>query len=190
MVYHAFVKGVFMKPFYGLVLFFISNLCFAETVTIDLTSTTKADDANTMANMYRMGIGVPKDMKKAFELYQIAAELGNTDAQVDLGDMYYSGKESVQSYEKAYYWYEKAANKNNATAQMYLGYAYLNGLGVVIDYDKARNWLELAVKQDQPSAMYHLGTMYFDGKGVTKNQNHAISLFQKSCSEGDSNACD
>ncbi|WP_448669360.1 hypothetical protein [Enterobacter mori] len=54
-----------MKPFYVLVLFFTSALCFAETVTIDPTSTTKADDSNTIANMYRMGMGVPKDMKKA-----------------------------------------------------------------------------------------------------------------------------
>lgn len=107
-----------MKPFYVLLLFFISVPCFSEAVTIDPTSTTKADDANSMANMYRMGMGVPKDMKKAFEIYQIAAELGNTDAQVDLGDMYYSGEEAAQSYEKANYWYEKAANKSNAKAQM------------------------------------------------------------------------
>ncbi|MCM7021334.1 hypothetical protein M8N43_07110 [Enterobacter asburiae] len=51
-------------------------------------------------------------MKKAFELYQVAAELGNTDAQVDLGDMYYSGEETPQSYEKANYWYEKASKNN------------------------------------------------------------------------------
>ncbi|HHH7272786.1 MULTISPECIES: SEL1-like repeat protein [Escherichia] len=30
--------------------------------------------------------------------------------------------------------------------------------------------------------------MCFDGKGITKNQNQAIDLFKKSCSEGDSNA--
>ncbi|WP_286037308.1 tetratricopeptide repeat protein [Enterobacter asburiae] len=65
-----------------------------------------------MANVYRLGMGVPKDMKKAFELYQVAAELGNTDAQVDLGDMYYSGEETPQSYEKANYWYEKASKNN------------------------------------------------------------------------------
>ncbi|MEZ2797354.1 tetratricopeptide repeat protein [Escherichia ruysiae] len=68
----------------------------------------------------------------------MAAELGNTDAQVDLGDMYYFGKETIQSYGKADYWYEKAANKNNATAQMYLGYTYLNGKGVALNYSKAR----------------------------------------------------
>ncbi|MCZ7837065.1 tetratricopeptide repeat protein [Atlantibacter hermannii] len=95
-----------MKPFCVLVLLFISIPCFADTVTIDPTSTTKADDANSMANVYRLGMGVPKDMKKAFELYQIAAELGNTDAQVDLGDMYYYGEETFQSYDKANYWYE------------------------------------------------------------------------------------
>ncbi len=70
----------------------IAAPCFAETVVIDPTSTTKADDANSMANVYRLGMGVPKDMKKAFELYQVAAELGNADAQIDLGDMYYYGR--------------------------------------------------------------------------------------------------
>jgi TPR repeat protein len=59
-----------------------------------------------------------------------------------------------------------------------------------VDYDKAKNFLELAVKQGEPSAMYHLGTMFFDGKGVAKDQNQAIPLFKKSCSKGDSNACD
>ncbi|EGS2003148.1 SEL1-like repeat protein [Enterobacter cloacae] len=38
--------------------------------------------------------------------------------------------------------------------------------------------------------MYHLGTMYFDGKGIAVNRSKAIPLFQKSCSAGDSNACD
>ncbi|KAE9845655.1 sel1 repeat family protein, partial [Escherichia coli] len=75
-------------------------------------------------------------------------------------------------------------------AQMYLGYAYLNGKGVAVDYDKAKNFLELAVNQGEPSAMYHLGTMYFDGKGIAVNRSKAIPLFQKSCSAGDSNACD
>lgn len=73
---------------------------------------------------------------------------------------------------------------------MYLGYTYLNDKGVAVDYAKAKNFLELAVKQGKPSAMNHLGTMYFDGKGVTKDQNKAIPLFPKSCSAGDSNACD
>ncbi|WP_312982775.1 tetratricopeptide repeat protein [Atlantibacter sp.] len=136
-----------MKPFYGLVLFFIFTLCFAESFTINPTSTSKADDANSIANMYRMGMGVPKDMKKSFELYQVTAELGNTDAQVDLGDMYYSGKETSQSYEKANYWYEKAAKNNSAKAQMYLGYVYLNGKGVAVDYDKAKKFLSLQLNK-------------------------------------------
>lgn len=70
-----FAKKYFMKLALCLLLLFISATCFSETVTIDPTSTTKADDANSMANIYRMGMGVPKDTKKAFELYQAAAEL-------------------------------------------------------------------------------------------------------------------
>ncbi|EFB2829522.1 tetratricopeptide repeat protein [Escherichia sp. 93.0816] len=127
-----------MKLFLYMFFLLISIRIFSQSIVIDPTSISKADDANTIANMYLMGMGVPKDMKKAFKLYQNAAELGNTNAQVDLGDMYYFGKETIQSYEKADYWYEKAANKNNATAQMYLGYTYLNGKGVALNYSKAR----------------------------------------------------
>lgn len=36
-------------------------------------------------------------MKKAFGLYQNAAESGSTDAQGDLGDMYYYEKETEKS---------------------------------------------------------------------------------------------
>lgn len=179
-----------MKLTSCLLLFFIAVPCLAKNVTIDPTSTTKAEDANSMANVYRLGMGVPKDMKKAFELYQVAAELGNTDAQVDLGDFYYGGEETKQSYSQANYWYEKAATKGNATAQLYLGYAYLEGKGVTVDYDKSRYWLELAVKQDQPSAKYHLGTLYLEGNGVTKNKEKANKLFQDSCAGGEPMACE
>lgn len=179
-----------MKPSSGFFLIFISACLFSSTTIADTISTTRADDANKIAKMYHSGMGVSRDMKKAFEFYQIAAELGNTDAQVDLGDIYYYGKETAQSYEKANYWYEKAAKNGNATAQMNLGYAYLNGEGVEMNYAKARNWLEIAVKQGQPSAMYHLGTIYFDGNGVAENKELAVELFKNSCSKGDYNACD
>jgi len=179
-----------MKPSNSLFLIFISACLFSATTIADTISTTRADDANKIANMYHLGMGVPRDMKKAFEFYQIAAELGNTDAQVDLGDMYYYGKETAQTYEKANYWYEKAAKNGNATAQMNLGYAYLNGKGVEMNYVKARNWLEIAVKKGQPSAMYHLGTMYFNNNGVAENKELAVELFKNSCFKGDYDACD
>ncbi len=38
--------------------------------------------------------------------------------------------------------------------------------------------------------MYHLGTMYLEGKAIAVNKSKTIPLFQKICSEGDSNACD
>lgn len=149
---HVLVKGVFMKLFCVLILLFITVPCFSQAIIIDPTSTTQADDAYTMANMYRMGMGVQKDLNVAFKLNQTAAKLENTDAQLDLGDIHYGGEGTQQSYLKANYWYEKSAEKGNAKAQFNLGYAYLLGQGFSVDYSKARHWFELAVKQEQPSA--------------------------------------
>lgn len=179
-----------MKFVCFLLLSFAVTSCSSRDVAIDPTWSTPAEDAYTIANMYRSGFGVPQDRELAFKLYKKAAELGNIQAQQELGDIYYFGEETKQSYSKANYWYEKAAKSGNADAQMKLGYAYMNGEGFTVNYGKAKYWLQLADKQDQPGAGYHLGILYFEGKGVSRDNIKAVSFFKKSCDAGSALACE
>ena len=56
---------------------------------------------NNLANSYRYGRGVEKDLVKATELMVAAAEKGNGFAQLNLGDMYRDGEVRTKSKSKS-----------------------------------------------------------------------------------------
>ena len=59
---------------------------------------------------------MPKDLGKAAELYQKAADQGYAVAQFDLGGVYESGDGVPKDLGKAAELYQKAANQGYATA--------------------------------------------------------------------------
>ena len=57
------------------------------------------------------GQGVKQNFDEAVKWYYLAAEQGDADAQINLGNMYFEGKGVQQSYEKAYAcWIVASAN--------------------------------------------------------------------------------
>jgi TPR repeat protein len=63
-----------------------------------------------------LGMGINVDKTKAFELYQKAADLGNSTAQCNLAFMYMNGIEIVKNIDKAVYWYKKSAEQGDQDA--------------------------------------------------------------------------
>src|SRR5207248_2060337 len=57
------------------------------------------------------GIGTDIDKQKAFELYQKAANLGNSEAQHHLADMYENGEGVEKDKDQAIYWCKKSAEQ-------------------------------------------------------------------------------
>ena len=72
---------------------------------------------NNLGYCYGNGIGTSIDKQKAFELYQEAANLGNTSGINNLGDCYYSGIGIGMDEQKAFELYQKAANLGLIAAQ-------------------------------------------------------------------------
>ena len=67
-----------------------------------------------------------------------AAEQGNVDAQLALGDMYHNGEGGVpQDDKEAVNWYRKAAEQGDAEAQYNIGMMYQKGEAVSQDYKEA-----------------------------------------------------
>ena len=54
------------------------------------------------------GIVVYIDKKKAFDLYKLAAEEGNIEAQKSLAFLYEQGEGIEKNLEQAIYWYKEA----------------------------------------------------------------------------------
>lgn len=80
-----------------------------------------ADNPSAMfqlGDIYERGRpGVPIDMKKAIEYFEIAAKYGNAEAAMHLGDLYREGKGVEKDLLKAIAWYQNGAT-NQANSEI------------------------------------------------------------------------
>jgi TIR domain/Sel1 repeat len=104
-----------------------------------------------------------------FYLLQLAALVGDSRAQYELGRDYYDGTafgEAIAAdWQKATMWLSEAANRGNAAAQ--------NELGLF------SSMLETSAKQGDPAAQYELGLIYENGWGnVGRDPAKALDFYQ------------
>ncbi|MDP3587175.1 MAG: NifU family protein [Sulfuricurvum sp.] len=81
-------------------------------------------NSNAMVNLGTMhvkGFGMPKNIYKAYELFERAASLGHETAAFYLGGMYENGIGVTANMEESIRHYRVAAEANMATAQLKLG---------------------------------------------------------------------
>jgi TPR repeat protein len=88
---------------------------------------------------YRRG-----DYAAALQLWRPLAELGNPEAQFNLGRLYAEGKGVPESAAEAVNWYRLAAEQDQVAAQHALGLLYATGERVPKDYVEAYGWWTVA----------------------------------------------
>ncbi len=74
----------------------------------------------TLANLYYLGLGVPRRTDKSVQLYSEAAFAGNVAARVNLGHAYSQGEGVAEDVALAYAWYNLARNSGSQVAQVYM----------------------------------------------------------------------
>jgi TPR repeat protein len=93
------------------------------------------------------------DYQAAFEEWLPLAELGDIEAQYNLGVMYDEGTNVAQDLGKAADWYRRAAEQGFVDAQANLGMMYYQGQGVSYDLKQAAHWLQLAADKGDTEAL-------------------------------------
>lgn len=142
-----------------------------------------------MAQLYREGLGVEKDVEKARELYHRAYESGYTDAMVLCGDTYLEGSVDTEpDYKNALVCYQKAVFRRCPYASYRLGWLYHEGLGVEQDSAKAWNYYQQAFAMQYPDAMTDVGVFYRDGVMVAKDYAKALECLNKAVAKGNARA--
>lgn len=68
-----------------------------------------------LGNLYLNGRGVPLSAERAVELCRRGAEMGDADAQTDLGNFHLMGQGTAQDYVEARRWFGLAAHKGKGT---------------------------------------------------------------------------
>ncbi len=107
-----------------------------------------------LAELYIVGRVVPQNYAKAASLYRQSADMGDREAQLELGFLYFTGRGVEQDYEKAFKWFEMAALNNDSLAQYNLGIMWYTGNGTKeSDMEHAHAWFSLAAANNYPDAI-------------------------------------
>lgn len=110
-----------------------------------------------LADMYDEGELVKRDKQKSNELYQRAAELGNSEAAYKLATAYGFGDGVDMNKEAAFKWMKKAAELGYAKAQLDLGYFFATGYACEKDETAAGYWWRLVLKNKKASENERVG---------------------------------
>jgi len=137
------------------------------------------DDMVKLGVCYEKGIRMPKDEKKAVELYQLASDMGNTDAMVKLGVCYEKGIGMPKDEKKAVELYQQASDMGNTIATVNLDACYCSGIGVPKDEKKGIALFQHLSDMGNTNAMVLLGLCYLEGKRIGKDEKKATELFQR-----------
>lgn len=117
---------------------------------------------------------------EALKWFLKAANLGNSDAQTNLGVMHAVGQGVNQNSAEAVKWYCKAAEQGNDKAQFHLGNLYRKGQGVKLNYSEAKKWYKKAAEQDNVDAQNGLGELFV----MDSNYSEALEWFRKAAEQG------
>jgi TPR repeat protein len=109
------------------------------------------------------------DTKHAAPFLKQAAELGNAEAQYNLGYCYQEGIEVPKNDSIANTWLLKSAKQGWLNAQFKIAYSYAVGRGTNKNDGKAFFWSLKCAKQGDPECMFNVVSCYQEGIGTNKN---------------------
>jgi hypothetical protein len=138
-----------------------------------------------LGNAYQYGrLGLVKSDKKAAKIYRRAAELGDVDAMVFLGENYKKGWGVKLDKKKAEELYRAAADRGSAFAQSNLGAV----LHAEEKFEEAFRYYTLSADQGYTSGELNLGCCYGNGDGTEVDLGKARYWFERAAAKGDKNA--
>ena len=112
--------------------------------------------------------------------YRKAAEMGNSEAQCELGFWYCNGENGLEKEISASNeWFRRAAEQGFDEAQFQLGLKYEFGNGVKKNMKEAVKWYRRAALQNNVRAICQLGCCYYYGDGVRMDNTMAFRYFQR-----------
>ena len=130
-----------------------------------------------------------KDLNKALEWYEKAAEKGDNTAQKNLALLYLYGQGAQQDYEKAAYYFKKSADQNDLESQLILAMLVMYDRGLSIhEYGSKQHSIDTITELAQNGyveAQVELGRLYLLGLGVLQNYQTAAEWFQKAVNQSD-----
>lgn len=140
-------------------------------------------DIEHIAAKYDLGIDMPENKAKAYELYMKCANLGSAASQYEIGMYYANGTIVEKDKEKAIKWLTMSADQGNAKGQRELGHKYMWPDSPVHDDEKSFYWFNKAAEQGDGISQSWVASYYEKGKGVEKNIEKAIYWYEQAAKD-------
>ena len=93
-----------------------------------------------------MDEGIERDHKEAFRLFKLAAEDGDAECDVWLGELYRDGEGVEQDHTEALKWFRLAADNGNVLAMYHLGRAFNDDGFAGVNYAEAMRYYRMAAE--------------------------------------------
>jgi len=111
------------------------------------------DAHKKLGNILIVGIGVPRDVIRAGQLYEAAAQTGDRTGQFLAGLMWFKGRAGHPvDHARGFRWLFHAAEQDHPRSQFLVGTGFAEGLGTDVDVAEAAMWLKLALDRGYSNA--------------------------------------
>jgi uncharacterized protein len=156
--------------------------------TVKSKARAKISDAQyTLAFMYLIGDGVPKDRVEEVRWYRAAAAK-NARAAFMLSLMHQSGEGVPHNPAEAFRLMRIAAELGDSRAQYFLGTFYYQGVGIRIDRPSAGAWFRKSAESGFDDAQLAYGMLLLSGDGVAQDKAQAVEWLGKAARQDNGRA--
>ena len=149
-----------------------------------------AEEGNPIASyylgkIYQEGLGTPKNLVRAYNLFSAANAGYYFPATAELGKMLLEGSPQLPAdVQQALVLLKKAANAGESDATYELGRAYALGIGVEANLNYAYGYYLIAALKGHMKAQYALANLYLEGRGIPQNYASALKWLTRSARQG------
>lgn len=147
-----------------------------------------------LAKCYDEGNGTKKDLYKAFDWFEKAANNGHLGSRCAVGMCYEYGDGVQKNPSKAFMHYSIAAEDRSGKGKFYLASCYFSGIGTSINLPRAFKLFVKAAELGFEDADKFLNAVYqrtniagdlFHGKPLPSNPREALILLANAAEQGD-----
>jgi TPR repeat protein len=141
----------------------------------------------TLAFMYLVGDGVPKDGVEEVRWYRAASEK-NARAAFMLSLMHQSGEGVPYNPPEAFRLMRVAAEMGDVRAQYFLGTFYYQGVGTQVNRESAGTWFRKSAESGFDDAQLAYGMLLLSGDGVVQDKAQAVEWLGKAARQDNDRA--
>lgn len=135
-----------------------------------------------LGHIYRKGLGVEKDVKKAFNFYKFASDKGYFEAKNNLANCYLKGEGVEEDIQKGIQYLEESISLGSSEAYYSLAQCYLLGVGVEKNEQKAYDYF--LKSSNYCKSQFKIGHCFDNGIGTKKDHKVALKWYHSSADEG------